>query len=195
MTIDGLFRDLPPLHTARLLLRPLVLEDAPAMFAYASGPEVTRYVTWPAHRSADDSLAFLRSVIEAYDRDEVSPWGIVLRASGVLIGTCGFVDWQPAHQRAELGYALGRSYWGQGYMTEAAHAVVASGFAYLELNRIEALCEPPNVGSARVLEKVGMTYEGLLREYLCYQGRRRDLKVYSILRRDWVPPSAVAVPR
>jgi ribosomal-protein-alanine N-acetyltransferase len=188
MTAEGVFRNLPPLRTERLLLRPLGLDDAAAMFAYASDPEVTRYVTWPAHRTVDDSLAFLHSVIEAYKRDEVAPWGVVLRAGGVLIGTCGFVDYQPARQRAELGYALGRLSWGQGYMSEAVRAVIAFGFNHLKLNRVEAMCEPPNIGSSRVMEKVGMTYEGLLREYLCYQGRCRDLKIYSILRREWSPP-------
>jgi ribosomal-protein-alanine N-acetyltransferase len=190
MTIEGLFRNLPSLATRRLLLRPLTLEDAPAMFAYASDPEVTRYVTWPTHRSLDDSLAFLHSVIEAYRRDEIAPWGIVLGAIGGLIGTCGFVDCRSAHRRAELGYALGRCYWGQGYMTEAVRAVIAFSFDQLALNRIEALCEPPNVGSSRVMEKAGMTYEGLLRQYLCYQGRCRDLEIYSILRRDREPPLA-----
>jgi ribosomal-protein-alanine N-acetyltransferase len=183
--MEGLFRDLPVLHTERLRLRPLTEADAPAMFAYASDPVVRRYVTWPAHRSPEDSRDFIRSVLEAYRRDQVAPWAIVLRESDEAIGTGGFVDWEPQHRRAELGYALGRRYWGRGFMTEAVRSVIDLGFGRTALNRIEALCEPANVGSARVMEKLGMTYEGLLREYFCYQGRCRDLEIRSILRREW----------
>jgi ribosomal-protein-alanine N-acetyltransferase len=103
MTNEGLFQNLPSLSTRRLLLRPLVLEDAPAMFAYASDPEITRYVTWPAHRTLDDSLAFLQSVVDAYRQNQVAPWGVVLRSPGVLIGTCGFADYQPAHRSVANG--------------------------------------------------------------------------------------------
>jgi ribosomal-protein-alanine N-acetyltransferase len=188
MNLDGLFHRLPLLVTERLLLRPLTLEDVAAIFAYASDPEVARYVTWPAHRTVDDSLAFLQSVLDDYAADRVAPWGIVPRTTDEPIGTCGFVDWQPAHQRAELGYALARPSWGRGYMTEAVGAVISFGFEHMGLNRIEALCEPPNVGSSRVMEKLGMSYEGLLRSYMCYGGGCRDLKIYSILRHEWRTP-------
>jgi ribosomal-protein-alanine N-acetyltransferase len=92
----------------------------------------------------------------------------------------------PQHARAELGYAIGRAWWGQGLMTEAVVEAIRYGFEELGLNRIEARCLTYNIGSARVMEKAGMTYEGTIREQVFYKGSFDDLKLYSILRREWV---------
>jgi len=181
----GFFRNLPVLETERLILRPLTLGDVEDVYAYASDPEVARYTTWEAHRSVDDSRAFVEAQVKAYEEDQIAPWAMVLRETGRVIGTTGFVAWAPQHARAELGYAMGRSYWGRGLMTEAVRAVVACGFTQMELNRIEARCIPENRASARVMEKVGMRYEGLLREVMYSKGRFVDLCLYAILRRDW----------
>ncbi len=82
------------------------------------------------------------------------------KAHAKIIGTCGFLYWLPNHARAELAYAIGREYWNQGLTTEGARAVAEFGFRTMNLNRIEARCEIPNIGSARVMEKLGMTFEG-----------------------------------
>lgn len=89
------------------------------------------------------------------------------------------------HGRGEIAYALNRAYWGNGYMPEAAAAVLAFGFDTLQLNRIEARCEVDNLPSERVMQKLGMQFEGVLRQHVQVQGRYRDLKLYSILREEW----------
>jgi [ribosomal protein S5]-alanine N-acetyltransferase len=183
---DGVFADLPELETERLLLRKMRLDDAEAMFAYASDPEVTRYVLWDTHRSIEDSESFLRSATEGYERGDFGGWGIVLKDDGAFVGTCGVdAGYAPEHARAELGYVLSREHWGKGLMPEAVRAVIAFGFEKLSLNRVEARCIAENTASARVMEKAGMTYEGTLREREFIKGAYRDIKLYSILRREY----------
>ena len=182
---DRPFEDLPELETERLLLRKMRLDDARAMFAYASDPEVTRYVLFETHRSIEDSRAFLRYAEEGYERGDFGGWGVVLKDSGAFVGTCG-VDYgyAPEHARAELGYVLSREHWGKGLIPEAVRAVIRFGFGRMELNRIQARCMAENTASARVMEKAGMTYEGTLREHELIKGAYRDMKFYSILRRE-----------
>jgi RimJ/RimL family protein N-acetyltransferase len=88
------------------------------------------------------------------------------------------------YPRAELGYWTGVPYWGQGYMTEAVRAVIAFGFDTLGLHRIQATAYPRNVGSWRVMEKAGMTYEGTLREFYVKNGVPEDARMYAVLRSD-----------
>jgi ribosomal-protein-alanine N-acetyltransferase len=182
------FPDLPELETERLLLRKMRLDDADAMFAYASDPEVTRYVLWDTHRSIKDSESFLRFATEGYERGDFGGWGIVLKDSGAFVGTCGIeAGYAPEHARGELGYVLSREQWGKGLMPEAARAVIRFGFRRMGLNRVEARCIADNTASARVMEKVGMTYEGTLREREFIKGAYRDMRLYSILRREYRP--------
>jgi ribosomal-protein-alanine N-acetyltransferase len=185
MNVEDVFSDLPALETDRLILRRLAHGDAGDIFVYASDPEVSRYTTWKPHQSMHDTLAFLNPVLEAYAKGEIAPWAVVHKADRKVIGTCGFVSWFPRHARAEIAYAIGRSYWNQGLTTEAARAVVAFGFHRMQLNRIEARCEIPNVASARVMEKLGMSLEGILRQHMFAKGQYVDLKLYSILRQEW----------
>jgi ribosomal-protein-alanine N-acetyltransferase len=182
------FPDLPELETQRLLLRKMRLDDADAMFAYASDPEVTRYVLWDTHRSIKDSESFLRFATEGYERGDFGGWGIVLKDSGAFVGTCGIdAGYAPEHARGELGYVLSREQWGKSLMPEAARAVIRFGFRRMGLNRVEARCIAENTASARVMEKVGMTYEGTLREREFIKGAYRDMRLYSILRREYRP--------
>src|SRR5438093_12140577 len=126
--------DIPRIETPRLVLRKLTPEDAAEMFAYASDPEVAATTTWEAHQSMGDSQVFLRQVQYWYDSGAPGPWGIVLKSAGRLIGTIGLTVTRH-HFRAELGYAVGRPWWGQGLTTEAARAVIHYGFDELGLNR------------------------------------------------------------
>jgi ribosomal-protein-alanine N-acetyltransferase len=183
-----IFRDLPELETERLLLRKMRLDDAEAMFAYASDPEVTRYVLFETHRSVEDSESFLRLALEGYERGDFGGWGVVLKDSGAFVGTCGMdAGYAPEHARAELGYVLSREHWGRGLMPEAVRAVIRFGFKRMSLNRVQARCIAENAASARVMEKAGMTYEGTLRESEFIKGAYRDMKLYSILRREYRP--------
>ncbi len=183
--IAAVFGNLQPRETSRLLLRRLEPGDAADVFAYASDPEVARFTTWEAHQTIEDSRRFLESVAEQYATGQVSPWGVVHRGDGKVIGTCGFMWWRPRHARAEIAYAIGRRYWNQGLTTEAVREVIRFGFERMRLNRIEARCMPENAASERVMQKAGMSFEGILRESMFVKERFDDLKLYAILHREY----------
>lgn len=181
---DFPFIELPELPTERLILRRMTQADAEDVFAYASDPEVARRTVWEAHETLDDSRAFLRRAEQWYADGFGGPWGLVHRQEQRIIGTCGLIL-TLHHQRGELGYALGRAWWGQGLMTEAAREVLRYGFETLGLNRIEARCEPENFASERIMQKLGMTHEGTLRQQMLVKGGFQDMRLYSILAREW----------
>ena len=170
------------LQTPRLILRKITIEDAEDIFAYANDPQVTNYTLWDAHQSIKDTYEYLNNVAFAiYRSGKGMKWGIVEKESGKLIGTCS-LHTTPIHRRAELGYVIARDYWGQGLMTEAATAAIAFGFHVMQLLRIQAFCAVENVGSARVLEKSGMQFEGILHNYVFTKERPWDVKMYAITR-------------
>jgi ribosomal-protein-alanine N-acetyltransferase len=184
MNREDVFSNFPTLETERLILRKLCLEDAKDVFEYASDPEVAKYVSWEPHKSIEDSINLIKFTHEYYERKEGIIWGIVYKENNKVIGTC---DISPVtkHFRAEIAYALSRDYWGKGLMTEAVKEVIRFGFERMNLNRIQAMCIPENIGSYRVMEKVGMKYEGVIREYMYIKGKFQDLKLYSILRIEY----------
>jgi ribosomal-protein-alanine N-acetyltransferase len=184
MSAGRLTKDYPILETDRLILRKLTLGDAEAVFAYASDPEVTRYVAWDTHRSLEDSKAFLKHTIRKNKRGDEPDWGIVYKGDQRFVGTCGFAGWEAGHARAEIGYVIRREYWGQGLMPEAVRAVVSFGFENMDLNRLEARSIAENAASTRVMEKAGMLYEGTLRQREFIKGAYRDIKLYAILKSE-----------
>lgn len=180
------FRELPELRTQRLLLRPFRPGDLEAVFAYASDPEVARYTIFDYHRSLDDTRRFLDPVLEHQARGNGLPlWGVCENGRDHVIGSIGFTVMAPMHARGEIGYALARPYWGRGYMTEAVQAVIRFGFDRMHLNRVEATCDANHAASARVMEKAGMRFEGVLRQYIVLKGTSRDARIYAIVRSDW----------
>lgn len=185
MEVKDIFSSMPEFETDRLLLRKLTLEDAEDIFSYASNDEVTKYVTWNTHKTLDDSIDYVKFALGQYENESLAPWGIELKETGKIIGTIDFVSRQTAHNTAEIGYAMSQDYWGKGIMTEAAKALVEFGFNKMELARIQAKCFVENIGSQRVMEKIGMSYEGTLRKSFFFKDKQWDLKVYSIVREDF----------
>lgn len=190
--IRDVFGALPSLETPRLVLRRLRATDVADVYAYASDPAVARTVTWEAHRSMEDSRAFVAATLRRYERGEVANWGMELRETGKIIGTCGYILWNVTHDSAEIAYALGRPWWNRGLMTEALRAVIAFGWERMGLHRIEAHCRTDNPASERVMLKLGMQFEGINRGALKMKGIYVDLKHYAILRSDVVPPATEA---
>ena len=168
-----------------MILRPLRLGDAADVFAYAADPEVARYVPWEPHRSLDDSRQFLEEILERSRRGRPDTWGIVDLAGSHVIGTIRLGEYSQAHGRASVGYALGRPHWNRGLTTEALRAVLRFGFTEIGLHRIYAYCHVDNVASERVMEKAGMTYEGMLRDVIRVKGGYESRKLYAILRTEW----------
>jgi len=162
----------------------MTMADAQDIFAYSRDPEVSLHVLWDAHRTIHDSKAYLRYILRQYRQNEPSSWGIELVETGRLIGTIGFMWWNRENRSAEAGYSLSRVYWNQGLMTEALAEVIRFGFEEMHLNRVEAQHETANPASGRVMEKVGMRKEGVLRGRLYNKGRFVDVALYAILRGD-----------
>lgn len=175
---------MPPLETKRLLLRKLTLDDANDMFEYACEPDITKYVPWEYHKSIEDTLTFLRTVMKKYEENIGADWGIVLKESNKLIGTIG-VRLSPENARAEIGYALSKNYWNKGITIEAMNEIIRFGFNKMDLNRIEARAQVKNVASQRVMIKAGMTYEGTIREESFAKGEYHDFMLFSILRKEY----------
>lgn len=182
VTVDNIYADLPTLETERLVLRKVKPGDKRDIFDYASDEEITRYTVWYSHRSLLDTQLFLDSVLAQYRRHDVAPWGVVDKATGKLIGTAGYISWDTVNAKAEVGYVLSRLYWNRGYMTEAVGRIVSFGFEHMDLVRIEARCHPANIGSARVMEKCGMQFEGVLRKHIVAKGVHEDVKMYAVIR-------------
>lgn len=169
------------IETERLILRPLTEADIPELVPLIGDRRVaatTLRIPHPFHEQ--DALDFLCSAA----KENELRLGIRLRDGGAFIGGMGLHPY-PEHKRAELGYWLGVPYWGQGYATEAGRAVVKYGFEKCELNRIFAGHFKHNPASGRVLSKIGMKYEGYMRQNILKWGEFVDVEVYSILKQEF----------
>ena len=174
------------LETGRLILRRYTLEDAPAVFNnWASDPEVTRYLTWPAHTSVEVTRGLIENVwVPRYDMPDNYHWGLELKETGELIGDLAVVRLVEPIAEAELGWCMGKAWWGRGYMPEAGRAVVKYLFDEAGFNRVMATHDVNNPKSGRAMQKLGMVREGTLRQ----AGRNNqgivDLAVWAILKSD-----------
>lgn len=180
------FSRLPVLDTPRLTLRPVTMRDALDIYAYSRDPEVARYVLWEAHRSINDSKGYIRFLLKQYREGQPSSWGIVLKATGRVVGTIGYMAFSEENSTVEIGYSLARSLWNQGLMTEAVRAVLALSFDTMRIHRVEAQHDAANPASGRVMLKCGMRHEGRLRGRVYNKGRFVDVDLYAMLREDWV---------
>jgi [ribosomal protein S5]-alanine N-acetyltransferase len=179
------FLGYPVLETERLILRRLKTSDAQDMFEFAMHRDVSKYVSWEPHESIERAEKFIKSTIEHYDNDESGELGMELKENGKLIGSMGFVKFNPQDLCGEIGYTLSRDYWGKGIMTEAVKCIIRFAFEEMKINRIEAVHFSENEASGRVMQKAGMSFEGLLRQRRFAKGRYWDLKYYAILKSDW----------
>lgn len=175
-------KKMPMLQTKRLILRRMRASDDADMYEYASQPSVSEYLLWSPHQSREQSYHYLRSVQECYKRAEFFDWAITLVDSGKMIGTCGYTTLDADHSRAEIGYVLNPRYWGQGIACEAAKAAIGYAFDVLNVNRVEAHYMVGNERSRRVMEKCGMSFEGVLRQYMFVKGSYRDIGVCAVTR-------------
>ena len=173
------------LSTPRLVLRPLTEADIPALFAVFSHPEVMRYWSSPPLGELVQAQDLLLDIQDGYRTGDYLQLGIERSSDGALIGTCTLFAFHTASCRAEIGYALGRPYWGAGYMHEALTALVAYAFDTLHLHRLEADIDPRNAASARSLERLGFQREGHLRERWIVDGEISDTAWYGLLCWEW----------
>ena len=176
---------LPPdfLDTDRLRLRLPRRDDAPVIFAsYAQDEEVTRYLTWRPHKSVDESYAIIDLTLKLWREGTAFTYVIALKETDIPIGKIAI---HPDGFKASLGYVLARPHWGKGYMTEAVRVVTDWLLRQPDIFRVFATCDADNPASAKVMEKAGMKYEGLLRRYMIHpniSAEPRDCLMYARVR-------------
>ncbi len=175
----------PTLHTDRLVLRLPERAYLPDVQRLANAWEIAD-TTLNLPHPYEDGMAeeWFKAQAERYDKGEKVHFSIFLRDESSFIGGVSLSN-DARHQRGELGYWIGVPFWGQGYCTEAARAMVTYGFNTLGLNRIEAHHFTRNPASGRVMQKIGMTYEGCLRQHVRRWENFEDIAVYSLLRQDF----------
>jgi ribosomal-protein-alanine N-acetyltransferase len=168
------------LATERLLLRTFTSDDLEAVHAYAGDPEVCRFTDWGPNTPAQ-SRAFIDEMraASALEQPDSMTWAVT--AAGGVVGACSVTVTNHEHRRGAMGYVLARAYWGQGYATEAAAVVLRFAREDLGLERVEATCRPGNAASQRVLVKIGMQQEGLLRSHMLIRGRREDSLLFAVV--------------
>jgi RimJ/RimL family protein N-acetyltransferase len=173
----------PRIETERLILRIPTLEDASSLFeTYMQDPEVTRYVIWRPHTHIEQTLDFLRGCLEAWQNGKRFPYVITIKDTNEPFG---MVDFHINGSTVGIGYVIGKAYRGNGYVPEVVRAVIAWAFSQPSIYRVNASCDVENTASARVMEKVGMQREGLLRRYMIHPNlsdEPRDCYIYAVVK-------------
>lgn len=186
-----LFDRSPTIETERLLLRRMKPSDARDMYEYAKQSAVTEYLLWAPHDSLEYTRSYLRQMQKGYNQGIYHDFGVVYKENGKLIGTCGFARIDEANSTAEAGYVFNPEYWGMGIAPEALSAVIRLGFEYCGYNRIEARYMVGNDASRRVMEKCGMSFEGVIRDMLFVKEDYCDVGICSILKGEYRTDASV----
>ena len=176
---------LPIITTERVVLRWVSENDIDNLFEVFSDPQVMRYWSTPPYTDREAAVKLQREIAASNENNTMIKWGLALRDSDRLIGTATLFNLNLDNGRAELGYALGRAHWGQGYMNEALQALLFHAFEVMQLRRLEADVDPRNTGSIRTLERLGFQREGFLRERWHVNGEIQDALFYGLLRREF----------
>lgn len=175
--------EIPILQSERLLLRPLSIEDAPRMADLLQAPEIAANgMGMPQPFQLSDAEKLIQRFLQGQEED-LYTWAITLSKDNDLIGMITLIV-TPPHRRAKIGFWIGKDYWNQGYATEASQILIKHAFAQHNLNRLYAQAFVGNEASVRVLKKLGMKYEGVLRHHLWHElsNEAKDTLVYSILK-------------
>lgn len=181
-----------PIVSPRLTIRLVSAADLPGLLAVNGDDLVTRHLPYASWKSPADGEAWLARMRAPIDAGTALQFVICNTASGQVLGSCLLFHFIEASARAELGYVLGRAHWGQCLMFEALGALLTQAFGGLGLRRIEAEVNPANTASARLLERLGFTREGLLRQRWVAKGVPHDVNVYGLLRDEWLAGASVA---
>jgi RimJ/RimL family protein N-acetyltransferase len=173
-------------ETDRLIIREFNEGDFKSVHIYASNPEVTMYLPFGPN-SEEETQLFLKRVVNYHLQNPRCDYefAIVLKGSNTLIGGCGIHITNINNKEGSIGYCFNKKYWRNGYASEAAKAIIKFGFEELNLHRVFATCHPDNIGSAKVMEKIGMQKEGRLREHKFQKGEWPDSFIYSILHYEY----------
>ena len=177
------FSPFQTLETKRLLLRRVDNNDIKEVFALRSNPETMQYIPRPLLKNDEEALAHIAMIDSKINANEGINWAITIKGDPRLIGIIGHYRIKPEHFRAEIGYMILPEFNGKGIVTEAVCKVIQYGFEVMNLHSIEAVIDPNNLASAKVLEKNGFVKEAHLKENEFYDGRILDSVIYSILKK------------
>ena len=183
--IKKIFSNIPTLKTERLILRKITVKDVDDVYEYSSDPDTSKYLLWSPHPDRYYTIEYVTYLKTRYRSGDFFDWGIIDRETNKMIGTCGFTRFEYNHNSAEVGFVLNKKYHGKGIATEAAREVLKFGFENLALNRIECKYIVGNNASRRVMDKLSMTFEGIVREGMLVKGTYRDIGVCSLLRKEY----------
>lgn len=173
------------LQTPRLALRPFRHADAADLFAVYSDPQVFRHIPLGDWKHIDEAHQRIARDVNSMAAGEYIRLAVERREDARVLGEVLLFKFDMGSRRAELGYALARSAWGRGYVAEALPPLIAYGFRELGLNRLEAVVDPRNAASVKVVRRLGFTPEGLLREHHVIRGETVDSTIHGLLRREW----------
>jgi RimJ/RimL family protein N-acetyltransferase len=174
------------LETERLILRPLKVEDEETIYQYVKDYDIARWtINIPHPYPRDGAISFIRQATGLMDEGLCYELAILLKSNQEIVGVVSFVKVNKTHRNAELGYWVGKPYWNKGFATEAAMRILEFGFNGLGLERIFSKCFFDNLSSRKVMEKIGMKYEGKFRHEVFKENRFIDMTYYSILKEDW----------
>ncbi|MCP5099006.1 MAG: GNAT family N-acetyltransferase [Chloroflexi bacterium] len=180
------------LETPRLTIRWLRADDVDALFQIFSDEQAMRYWSSLPMQTVQDAQLLLKSAEDGYANNSGIRFGLELKETDQLLGTCSLFNFHHTSRRAEIGYILGRPYWGNGFMHEALVAIVDYAFNQLDLHRLEADIDPRNNASRQSLLRLGFLKEGLLRERWIVNGEVSDSELYGLLRSEWKGETAVS---
>ncbi len=174
------------IETKRLLLRPFRVEDVNAMYTnWAGDNEVTKYLTWPAHKSEEASKKYIEYLVGNYENKAVYDWGIELKELHQVIGSIGVVQHNFEIESVQIGYCIGKPWWGQGITAEAFLAVIQYLMVEVGINRIEARHDIKNIASGKVMKQCGLSLEGIHRQSDKNNQGICDSAWYALLREDY----------
>lgn len=191
MTTDIPPAPLPPFRTERLILRDFRAGDFEDIHAYAIDPEVVRYMDWGPNTPEVTRDYLDRALKSQADRPpHAVNVAVELAAEAKVIGSMRLEVKDLANRTADIGYSIHRPYWGQGLVAEGARRLLSIAFGEMHLHRVYATCDARNRGSWRVMEKLGMTREGLLRKANLRREGWQDTLLYAVLADEWRPTPA-----
>jgi [ribosomal protein S5]-alanine N-acetyltransferase len=179
------FHPFKNLETERLLLRRLAATDVKEIRELRGNSETMKFIPRPLVTSDEEALAHFKLIDDKIEKNEGINWAITLKGNPKLIGIIGHYRIQPENHRCEIGYMILPQYNGQGIVTEAIKVVLEYGFEDLKMHSIEAVIDPDNVASERVLQKNGFVKEAHIKENEYYNGKFWDTVIYSILQRNF----------
>lgn len=175
------FSPFPVIETDKLLFRRVTELDVSEIFELRSNPETMKYIPRPLLQTTDDALAHYKMIDDAIENNTGINWAITIKENPKLLGIIGFYRIQPENYRAEIGYMILPEAQGKGIVTESVKALVQYAFTEMNFHSIEAVIDPDNIASEKVLQKCSFIKEAHFKENEFYDGKFWDSVVYSIL--------------